>query len=141
MSKKNSGMSKKSEQKLQNKINEDKTFGLKNKNKSKVVQEYVKSVENNVKKGGKSQQSLINEDFENRALKKKLKEEEAFLNSLTNSIKVIKQTDCEDDLKKKNIICQFILETGRCDDKDCKYSHDMNLEFNVRFFLYKARSS
>ncbi len=141
MSKKNSGMSKKSEQKLQNKIIEDKTFGLKNKNKSKVVQEYVKSVENNVKKGGKSQQSLINEDFENRALKKKLKEEEAFLNSLTNSIKVIKQTDCEDDLKKKNIICQFILETGRCDDKDCKYSHDMNLEFNVRFFLYKARSS
>ena len=141
MSKKNSGVSKKTEQKLQNKVIEDKTFGLKNKNKSKVVQEYVKSVENNVKKGGKSQQSLINEDFENRALKKKLKEEEAFLNSLTNSIKVIKQTDCEDDEKKRNIICQYILQNGQCDDKDCKYSHDLNLEYNVRIFQYLARSS
>ena len=47
--------------------------------------------------------------------------------------KNVKQTDCEDDLKKKNIICQFFLEAGHCDDKDCKYSHDMNLEFNVSF--------
>lgn len=31
-------MSKKTEQKMKNKIIEDKTFGLKNKNKSKVVQ-------------------------------------------------------------------------------------------------------
>ena len=38
MSKKNSGVSKKTEQKMQNKIIEDKTFGLKNKNKSKAVQ-------------------------------------------------------------------------------------------------------
>jgi hypothetical protein len=31
---------------MQDKVIEDKTFGLKNKNKSKVVQNYVKGVEN-----------------------------------------------------------------------------------------------
>lgn len=35
---KNSGVSKKTEKKQQEKIIEDKTFGLKNKNKSKTVQ-------------------------------------------------------------------------------------------------------
>lgn len=36
--KKADGMSKKTEKKIQEKIIEDKTFGLKNKNKSKTVQ-------------------------------------------------------------------------------------------------------
>lgn len=36
---------------LQNKVIEDKTFGLKNKNKSRVVQQYVKSVTDQVKHG------------------------------------------------------------------------------------------
>ena len=36
--KSDSGASKKTETKIKNKIIEDKTFGLKNKNKSKVVQ-------------------------------------------------------------------------------------------------------
>lgn len=36
--KKDQGMSKKSEKKMKEKLVEDKTFGLKNKNKSKVVQ-------------------------------------------------------------------------------------------------------
>ena len=37
--KKNQEMGKKAEKKMKEKIVEDKTFGLKNKNKSKVVQE------------------------------------------------------------------------------------------------------
>jgi hypothetical protein len=36
--------SKKTEKKMQEKIIEDRTFGLKNKNKSKAVQKYVKGV-------------------------------------------------------------------------------------------------
>jgi hypothetical protein len=36
----------KTQKKMQEKVIEDKTFGLKNKNKSKVVQNYVKGVEN-----------------------------------------------------------------------------------------------
>jgi 1,2-phenylacetyl-CoA epoxidase catalytic subunit len=42
------GMSKKTENKKKEKVVEDLTFGLKNKNKSKVVQQYVKEVTNKV---------------------------------------------------------------------------------------------
>ena len=45
---KDSGMSKKTENKKKEKVVEDLTFGLKNKNKSKVVQQYVKEVTNKV---------------------------------------------------------------------------------------------
>lgn len=41
-------MSKKTENKKKEKVVEDLTFGLKNKNKSKVVQQYVKEVTNKV---------------------------------------------------------------------------------------------
>lgn len=42
------GASKKTEQKQKQKIVEDKTFGLKNKNKSKTVQKYIQGVQNQV---------------------------------------------------------------------------------------------
>jgi hypothetical protein len=45
---KDSGMSKKTEAKKKEKVVDDLTFGLKNKNKSKVVQQYVKEVTNKV---------------------------------------------------------------------------------------------
>ena len=44
--------SKKAEQKKKNQQIEDRTFGLKNKNKSKKVQSYVKSVTNSVNNTG-----------------------------------------------------------------------------------------
>ena len=44
-------MSKKTENKMKAKVIEDKTFGLKNKNKSKVVQSYVKQVQDQVHHG------------------------------------------------------------------------------------------
>jgi len=45
---KNSGESKKTENKKKEKVLQDLTFGLKNKNKSKVVQKYVKEVTDKV---------------------------------------------------------------------------------------------
>ncbi len=48
---KNSGASKKAEEKKKQKVVEDKTFGLKNKNKSKSVQKYIQGVQSQV--GGK----------------------------------------------------------------------------------------
>ena len=45
------GPSKKTEQKAKAKVVEDKTFGLKNKNKSKQVQKYIKEVSNQVMHG------------------------------------------------------------------------------------------
>ena len=126
--------SKKTEAKKQDKIIEDKTFGLKNKNKSKVVQSYIKGVENTVKLKGQSAQQKEREEYEEKALKKKLKEEEAFLNSLTKTVKTITQVECEDDDERKNILCEFFKANGFCEDGDkCKFSHDLNIEYNVNF--------
>lgn len=134
---------KKAEKKFQEKVIDDKTFGLKNKNKSKAVQSYIKSVENTVKGGGKSAQSRINEEFQERAEKKKQKEEEAFLNSLSKTVKNIKQAECEFEDEKKITLCEFFKQ-GFCEDGDkCKFSHDLNIEFNVSLilFIFTERSS
>lgn len=53
--------SKKSEQKKKTKIVEDKTFGLKNKNKSKKVQAHIQSVTKNVMNSGDPKQRKIDE--------------------------------------------------------------------------------
>eukprot|EP01060_Flectonema_neradi_P035760 TRINITY_DN6667_c3_g1_i1.p1 TRINITY_DN6667_c3_g1~~TRINITY_DN6667_c3_g1_i1.p1 ORF type:complete len:236 (+),score=82.86 TRINITY_DN6667_c3_g1_i1:134-841(+) len=50
--KKGNKVSAKSENKAKAKIIEDKTFGLKNKNRSKAVQKYVQNVQTNVKNSG-----------------------------------------------------------------------------------------
>ena len=124
--------SKKTVEKMKDKTIEDKTFGLKNKNKSKVVQSYIKGVESVVK--GKNMTKELQEEYEEKALKKKLKEEEAFLNSLSKSVKNIQQIECDDDNEKKNLLCQFFAKQGFCEDGDkCKFSHDANIEFNVFF--------
>ena len=52
------GPSTKTIEKEKKKVAEDKTFGLKNKNKSKVVQNYVKQVTNQVMDGGNHKVSI-----------------------------------------------------------------------------------
>ena len=122
----------KKEEAKKEKIIEDKTFGLKNKNKSKAVQNYIKGVENVVKgKGAKDE----NAEFQEKALKKKLKEEEAFLNSLTKTVKTIQQMDLDTEEEMKSTLCQYYAQTGFCENGDkCKFSHDLNIEYNVKTY-------
>jgi hypothetical protein len=91
------GISKKTEAKRQEKIIEDKTFGLKNKNKSKVVQSYVKSVANQVKqtigKGGESKR--LADEYAEKAAKKKEEEKKAFLNTLFKTVKKVQEENEE----------------------------------------------
>eukprot|EP00961_Rhodomonas_salina_P264934 3581436-Rhodomonas_salina.3 len=54
--------SKKEVQKKQKQVIEDKTFGLKNKNKSKVVQSFVKEVTANAKRAGLSKDDAIRQE-------------------------------------------------------------------------------
>ena len=81
-SKKNKGNneSKKSVQKKKEKILEDKTFGMKNKNKSKKVQNYINSVTNNVMNSGDPKQRKVEEQRRqakaNAKARKKAAEEE-----------------------------------------------------------------
>mmetsp|Transcript_8794 Transcript_8794/g.20337 ORF Transcript_8794/g.20337 Transcript_8794/m.20337 type:complete len:294 (-) Transcript_8794:111-992(-) len=72
--------SKKAAQKKKEKIIEDKTFGLKNKNKSKVVQNKIRSIEKNVLNSGDPKQRKLDEQRKKakadaKARKKALEEE------------------------------------------------------------------
>lgn len=78
--------SKKTEKKQQDKIIEDRTFGLKNKNKSKAVQKFVKGVENTVKNQGKSATFLEAQEIEARKAKKEEEKEQALLDSLYKTV-------------------------------------------------------
>ncbi|CAJ1389851.1 unnamed protein product, partial [Effrenium voratum] len=72
----------KAKQKEREKIAIDKTFGLKNKNKSKVVQKYIKSIANNASgapKGGKEAADREQKDAKQKELQKA-----ALMNSLFN---------------------------------------------------------
>ena len=83
--KKNTG-EQKADQKKKEKVLEDKTFGLKNKNKSKSVQKFIASVQHSVKQV--NGQRVLNE-HEIRAEKKKDTERAAMLNSLFGSLGIL----------------------------------------------------
>ena len=69
-------------------------------------------------------------EFNERAEKKKAKEEEAFLNSLFKTTD-IKQEEPEEGQEFNTVLCAY-FKAGACKRGDkCKYSHDMNIEFNV----------
>ena len=83
---KGGGASKKTEQKKKQQAIEDKTFGLKNKNKSKKVQQFVQAVKNNVLNSGDKKQRQLEEQRKKQKaeakMRKKAMEEEA--NALFN---------------------------------------------------------
>lgn len=56
-------MSTKAEKKKNEKVINDRTFGLKNKNKSKAVQKYVKGVEQTVKHMGGSAAKIESDEY------------------------------------------------------------------------------
>jgi hypothetical protein len=72
--------SKKNEQKKKNRMVEDKTFGLKNKNKSKKVQAYVQATSNSIMNGGdpkkRKEDELRKRNHAAKKAMKKAKEEE-----------------------------------------------------------------
>lgn len=71
----------KSKQEKKEKIAVDKTFGLKNKNKSKVVQKYIKSIVSNSKGESKKQDD---QDRKEKAAKQEAAQKNALMNSLFN---------------------------------------------------------
>ncbi|KAJ6407369.1 hypothetical protein OIU84_010807 [Salix udensis] len=102
------------------KIVEDKTFGLKNKNKSKNVQKYVQSLKQNV------QPQL---DPSKLAAKKKKEEEKAKEKELNELFKVaVSQPKVPVGVDPKSILCEF-FKAGQCAKGfKCKFSHDLNVQ-------------
>ncbi|XP_022841820.1 zinc finger CCCH domain-containing protein 11 [Olea europaea var. sylvestris] len=102
------------------KVVEDKTFGLKNKNKSKNVQKYVQSLKQSVQPRPDS--SKID-------AKKKKEEERAKEKELNELFKVaVSQPKVPPGVDPKSILCEF-YKAGQCAKGfKCKFSHDLNVQ-------------
>ncbi|BFG36050.1 hypothetical protein CerSpe_223240 [Prunus speciosa] len=102
------------------KIVEDKTFGLKNKNKSKNVQKYVQTLKQSV-------QPIS--DPSKTAAKKKKEEEKAKDKELNELFKVaVSQPKVPVGVDPKSILCEF-YKVGQCAKGfKCKFSHDLNVQ-------------
>ncbi|KAK8921645.1 Zinc finger CCCH domain-containing protein 21 [Platanthera zijinensis] len=102
------------------KVVEDKTFGLKNKNKSKTVQKYVQSLHQSVQP---------KPDHSKEAAKKKKEEEKAREKELNDLFKVaVSQPKVPLGVDPKSILCEF-FKAGQCAKGfKCKFSHDLNVQ-------------
>ncbi|KAJ9184208.1 hypothetical protein P3X46_003956 [Hevea brasiliensis] len=102
------------------KIVEDKTFGLKNKNKSKNVQKYVQSLKQSVQP---------KPDATKVAAKKKKEEDKAKEKELNDLFKVaVSQPKVPIGVDPKSILCEF-YKVGQCAKGfKCKFSHDLNVQ-------------
>lgn len=120
-------MSNKAKQGAQKQIVDDKTFGLKNKNKSKKVQMYVKQVVASTKASftDKKKETELEKKNAEKAEKKRRKEEiaELFKQSIV-------QPKVPFGVDPKTIACEY-FKAGQCTktgDK-CKFSHDQTICF------------
>ncbi|XP_056172339.1 zinc finger CCCH domain-containing protein 11-like isoform X1 [Syzygium oleosum] len=102
------------------KMVEDKTFGLKNKNKSKNVQKYVQTLQQSVQPKTDPSKS---------ATKKKKEESKAKDKELNDLFKIaVSQPKVPVGVDPKSIVCEF-YKAGQCAKGfKCKFSHDLNVQ-------------
>ncbi|XP_009378138.2 zinc finger CCCH domain-containing protein 11 isoform X2 [Pyrus x bretschneideri] len=100
------------------KVVEDKTFGLKNKNKSKNVQKYVQNLK-----------QAVQPKVDPAKAKKKKEEEKAKEKELNDLFKVaVSQPKVPAGVDPKSILCEF-FKFGQCTKGfKCKFSHDLNVQ-------------
>ncbi|KAI0707272.1 hypothetical protein C8Q76DRAFT_748544 [Earliella scabrosa] len=108
------------------KVKDDKTFGMKNKNRSAKVQKEVAAIQKQQSLAGKSRATLEKEKEKAMREKEKLEEEkrkreEAALFKPVQTQKVPFGVD------PKTVLCAF-YKAGTCEKgTKCKFSHDMNI--------------
>ncbi|KAF8042443.1 hypothetical protein BT93_A0924 [Corymbia citriodora subsp. variegata] len=102
------------------KMVEDKTFGLKNKNKSKNVQKYMQTLQQSVQPKA---------DPSKTAAKKKKEESKAKDKELNDLFKIaVSQPKVPVGVDPKSILCEF-YKAGQCAKGfKCKFSHDLNVQ-------------
>jgi len=116
------GASKKSEQKKADKVVQDKTFGLKNKNKSKSVQKYIQGVQSQVK--GSQSKKEVDAAFQ----AKKKQQDELERKKLEGELfkPAVVQTKVPLGVDPKSVVCEF-YKKGLCTKGDkCKFSHNVD---------------
>jgi hypothetical protein len=115
---------KKVDQKKVAKIVDDKTFGMKNKNKSKKVQQYISTVKTQTAHslGGNKK---VGEEVKSK--KQLAAEKAAELNQLFKPV-VDKKAQVAAGVDPKSVVCQF-FKAGTCTKGNrCKFSHDLSKE-------------
>eukprot|EP00301_Raphidiophrys_heterophryoidea_P021653 c6013_g2_i1.p1 GENE.c6013_g2_i1~~c6013_g2_i1.p1 ORF type:complete len:471 (-),score=125.67 c6013_g2_i1:1178-2590(-) len=121
-------------QKVKDKVLEDRTFGLKNKNKSKVVQKYVQTVSANLK--GDDEDRKRQKKLERERLEKEKKELGELYKPVVTAPKVQPEKALEAGVDPKTVLCQY-FKAGFCTrGKNCKFSHDLSLDKGSKINLY-----
>jgi len=116
-------VSSKTVEKQKNKVIEDKTFGLKNKNKSAKVQKYIDNVKVQVTKAAAIKQGKKPDEKPKKTKAELEKEKQEELNEFFK----ITQAKIAPGADPKSVLCEF-FKMGLCTKGDrCKYSHDMNV--------------
>jgi len=119
------GKSKKSVEKEKARIIEDKTFGLKNKNKSKKVEKYIKSVQTQVANKGLDKRAEV---LAAQKKEEKLKAEQAKKEMELLFKPVVQQPKVPLGVDPKSVVCE-LFKVGMCTKGNrCKYSHDLKTE-------------
>lgn len=122
---KNAKAADKSKQAAKQKVVEDKTFGLKNKNKSKAVQKYVQTLQAGANQSAK-QKRLDAQQPSHKEKKKAEEERKKELNALFAM--AIKQPKVPAGVDPKSIVCEYYRH-GQCTKGfKCKFSHDLSVE-------------
>ncbi|CAO3578287.1 unnamed protein product [Absidia cylindrospora] len=106
---------------------EDKTFGMKNKNKSTKVQKYIQTVKSQAKHNEELNKSTIKRDIaEKKAAEEKRKLE---LQALFQPVQIVQKVPFGTD--PKSVLC-VNFKNGNCDKgTKCKFSHDPNVNRKV----------
>ncbi|EJD45965.1 hypothetical protein AURDEDRAFT_113875 [Auricularia subglabra TFB-10046 SS5] len=108
------------------KVKEDKTFGLKNKNKSAKVQKHVQLVQQQAAMAGKNKEDLAKQRERERLAQAKLdaekrKKEEA------EFFKPVQVQKVPFGVDPKTVLCAF-FKSGHCDKGNkCKFSHNLDI--------------
>ncbi|KAH8923682.1 hypothetical protein BT69DRAFT_1333638 [Atractiella rhizophila] len=118
---------KKQQQAGPSKPKEDKTFGLKNKNKSSKVQQYVKTVQQQESQRGKNKETLAKE--KEKADREKAKAAEAKRKDELNELfKPVQMQKVPFGVDPKSVLCAY-FKAGTCEKGNkCKFSHDLNVD-------------
>ncbi|KAI0091071.1 hypothetical protein BDY19DRAFT_991652 [Irpex rosettiformis] len=108
------------------KVKDDKTFGMKNKNRSAKVQKQVAIIEKQQQMAGKSRAVLEKEKEKDLRAKAKLEEEKRKREEAA-LLKPVQMQKVPFGVDPKTLLCEF-FKAGQCDKGNkCKFSHDMNV--------------
>lgn len=120
--------SKKNVEAKKNKIIEDKTFGLKNKNKSTKVKQYVSTVQDQVKAAGnRKDRELLEKQRADAEAKKRFDAERK--KELAELFKAaIVQPKVPFGTDPKSVVCAHFKANQCTKGARCRYSHDLNVE-------------